>query len=208
MSYVIGICGGSASGKTYLLNQLLDKFAPEEISLISQDNYYKKREDQVRDEEGVINFDHPDSLDLDHFVKDMKTLISGKAIDIEEYTFNNADIKPRIFHYEPTPIIILEGLFIFYKQELAKLIDLKIFVDAEEDLRFARRLKRDLDERGYSFESTIRDYTKYVAPMYKRYVAPTKTDCDLIVQNNHHMDRAVQVIVDHLKARLISEKKA
>ncbi len=198
MSYIIGICGGSASGKTYLLERMLARFPKGKCTLISQDNYYKNRAEQVKDEDGLVNYDHPDSLNLDKFVADVKELMAGKSIDVQEYTFNNPDITPQIFTYHPTPIIILEGLFVFHKPELNRLMNLKLFVEADEHIRFSRRLVRDVQQRNYSFDETIRDYNKFVAPMYAQFVAPTQKQCDFIIPNNHNMDTATEVIISYL----------
>ncbi|MEZ4825072.1 MAG: uridine kinase [Bacteroidia bacterium] len=203
--YIVGICGGSASGKTFLLNQLMKQLPQGQITLISQDNYYKKQEEQVRDEEGLINFDHPDSINLDELLQDMQLLLQNKGFSRWEYTFNNPEAVSRLLRFEPAPIIILEGLFIYHRPEIAKLIDLKLFIDAEEHIRLSRRLKRDHSERGYSVESILRDYEKYVAPMFYRYIAPIKSQCDMIIPNNRHMYKALQVLVNHLMKVL--EKK-
>lgn len=200
--YIIGICGGSASGKTFLLRKLQEHFNSSQIALISQDNYYKKKELQKLDDIGRINFDHPDSLDLDACARDVERLINGESIDIEEYTFNDPNRIPQIFHYSPTPIIIIEGILIYHNTTLADLMDLKIFVDADEHLRLIRRLKRDVVERNYPFEDTIVDYERYVAPMYKQFVEPTKYSCDVIIMNNQHLNNAMQMLVNHIAAIL------
>lgn len=201
-AYIVGICGGSASGKTYLLNELLKNFQPAECALISQDNYYKPKKDQIPNEEGLINFDHPDSLDLDKFVRDVQRLLRGETIQIQEYTFNKESATPAVFTYSPTPVIILEGILIYHKKELADMMDLKIFVDADEHIRLTRRLIRDIKERDYSYEDTLRDYNKFVAPMYAQFVEPTKKQCDIIIPNNHHMKAATQVIINHIRTIL------
>lgn len=201
MPYIVGICGGSGSGKTFLLRKLLATFSDQQCALISQDNYYKPKNRQILDEDGLINFDHPDSLDLDKFVADIQRLMAGETIEIEEYTFNNEHRKPQIFTYKPTPIIIVEGILIYHKKELADLMDLKIFVDAEEHIRLSRRILRDEKERNYSYVETIRDYNKFVAPMYTEFVEPTKKYCDIIINNHHHHDMRVpsEVITHHLQ---------
>jgi uridine kinase len=203
--YIIGICGGSASGKTFLLNQLLNQFTEEQVTLVSQDNYYRPLEDQHRDEEGLVNFDHPDSVDLDKLHADLKALMEGKTLHIKEYTFNNPKIHARTLELRPNPIIILEGLFVYYRQDLAQLIDLKVFVEADEHVKLTRRLRRDHTERGYTIESILRDYDKFVAPMYHRFVAPSKQIADLIVLNNRRMYKAIQVLIHHLHA-ILAEK--
>lgn len=200
--YILGICGGSASGKTFLLEQLMGQFDEGQLTLISQDNYYKPLAEQKRNDEGLVNFDHPHSIDLDRFTADIHALMQGQTLTMEEYTFNNPQKVPQMLTFEPAPLIILEGLFIYYQAEMASMIDLKVFVDAEEHIRLARRLRRDTTERGYSVESILRDYEKFVAPMYHQYVAPTKAICDLIIPNNAHMYKAIQVLVNHLKTAI------
>ncbi len=197
--YIVGICGASASGKSYLLQELVRRLPGQQISLISQDNYYKPLAEQHRDEEGHVNFDHPDSIYLDELLIDLNRLIMGESITRLEYTFNNPAVTPKDIVVEPASIIILEGLFIYYLEEMRRLIDLKLFVEADEHIRLERRLRRDYEERGYSYESIFSDYRKFVAPMYLRYIAPLRFECDLIIPNNHHMNQALRVITDHLK---------
>ncbi|MEL6191028.1 MAG: uridine kinase [Bacteroidota bacterium] len=198
--YIVGICGGSASGKTFLLNQLREQLKDLTISEVSQDNYYKPLEDQVKTPEGLVNFDHPNSLLLEELYVDMDQLIQEKSITREEYTFNNPSATASMLKIDPSPVIILEGLFIYHLPELRRLIDLKVFVEAEEHIKLARRLRRDISERGYSLESILTDYTKFVAPMYEKYVEPTKRECDLIIPNNRHMYKAINVLVNHIRA--------
>lgn len=204
MAYIVGICGGSGSGKTYLLRKLLATFSEEECALISQDNYYKPKALQTVDADGLINFDHPDSLDLHAFAEDIKKLMRGETIMVEEYTFNDASRTPQSFTYKPTPIIIIEGILIFHNKELADLMNLKIFIDADEHLRFSRRILRDEKERNYSYQETIRDYNKFVAPMYAQFVAPTQRNCDIIINNHDHqnMSAASEMLVNHLSVIL------
>ncbi len=204
--YLVGICGGSASGKTFLLNQLLTQLPASDISLISMDNYYKPMEEQKVDEEGLVNFDHPDSVDLDRMLADVRKLLAGQTLHIEEYTFNNPRIVPAMLEIKPARVIILEGIFVFYRPELAQLIDLKVFVEADEHIKLSRRLRRDHTDRGYTIDSILKDYEKYVAPMYQRFVVPAKQICDIIVVNNRRMYKAIQVLVHHLES-VLKEKK-
>lgn len=204
--YIVGICGGSASGKTFLLKQLLAQLPSEKVSLISQDNYYKEKEAQYIEADGLVNYDHPDSLDLQRFATDIQALVDGRSIAVKEYTFNHPTRVPRIFQYKPTPLIVVEGLFIFHLPQLAALIDLKVFIEAEEHIKLLRRLKRDVRERNYSFEETLRDYERFVAPMYKKYVEPTKSHCDLVIHNNSHTYKAIPVLVHHLQA-VVAERE-
>lgn len=199
--YLVGVSGGSASGKTYLLNQLLKRIPERFITLISQDNYYKDLELQDRKPDGTVNFDHPDSIDLNKFVKDLELLIQGHSVSIREYTFNNPAITPKIITYLPSRIILVEGLFIFYKPELFDLLNLKIFVDAEEHIKLSRRIIRDYSERGYQLEEILKQYEQDVIPMYNKFVRPFKESCDVIIPNNHHMDKAIEVLLDHLQIK-------
>ncbi len=196
--YLLGICGGSGSGKTFLLKKLQQQFPEEKLTLISQDNYYKALDEQARDEEGLVNFDHPDSLDLYSYKRDIEELLRGREIEVEEYTFNVVVESPNKLIYQPRPIIIMEGLFVFHKPDIRELFDFKVFVEAEEHIKIARRLRRDLVERDYSVENTLRDYQKFVAPMYKQFVEPQRMESDLIIPNNRNMNKAIEVMSHHL----------
>ena len=200
--YLLGICGASGSGKTFLLNKLLERLGAENITLVSQDNYYRKLEDQVREPDGRVNFDHPQSFEMDRWVEDMRKLMAGTSIHLDEYTFNNPAHPPRKISYHPNPLIILEGLFIFYPEAMDELYDLKVFVEADEHIRLSRRLRRDQTERGYSMDSILIDYQRFVAPMYQQFIAPEKMNSDLIIPNNTNMDRAVEVLCHHLTQKL------
>ncbi|WNJ16938.1 uridine kinase [Pontibacter sp. G13] len=202
--YLVGICGGSASGKTYLLNQLLQALPASQVTLISQDNYYFDLDHQIRDEEGLVNFDHPQSVDLVKLYEDVQKLMQGESVEIAEYTFNNPGKESCTIVMEPRPIILLEGIFVFYLAEMRELYDLKVFVEAKEHVKLSRRLNRDIAERGLNMESILRDYGKFVAPMYNRYVVPTKDLADIIVPNNDNkrMDAAISVLVNHMNTVL------
>ncbi|MEM8889670.1 MAG: uridine kinase [Bacteroidota bacterium] len=200
--YVMGICGGSGSGKTYLLNQLLSKLPADQLTLVSQDNYYLPYEKQDQDEEGLVNFDHPKSIDLELLHVDMMRILGGETVKIKEYTFNNPAHTAKDVIMAPAPLLILEGLFIYHLPKLRELIDLKVFVDAPEYLRLYRRLKRDEIERGYSNAAVLRDYERFVAPMYTEFVEPTKKYCDMIVLNVDKVDKSVEVLSHHLESKL------
>lgn len=200
--FIIGICGGSGSGKTFLLNQLLSKLPAEKLTLISQDNYYRPYEEQDQDEEGLVNFDHPKSVNLALLTEDMKRIMSGETIQIREYTFNNPAHTGSDIIMAPAPVLILEGLFIYHLEELRELMDLKVFVDAPEYLRLYRRLKRDEIERGYTNASVLRDYERFVAPMYTQFIEPTKKYCDMIIPNIVEVNNAVEVLAAYLKSKM------
>lgn len=200
--YLVGVTGGSASGKTYIIERLESAFSSQEITLISQDNYYKDLVDQVPDENGELNFDHPNAMRLELFAEHLERLLEGEAVSVREYTFNNPDKPQRMITYMPHRIVIVEGLFVFYLEKVRKLLNLKVFVEADEHVRLTRRIRRDHTDRGYSLDFILDQYSHYVVPMYRRYVEPYKYDCDIVVPNNHRLEIAVEVLIDHLRSVL------
>lgn len=200
--FIVGITGGSASGKTAFLNSLVNSFDPNQICLISQDNYYKPHTLQPVDEKGITNFDTPLSLDFELFARDIASLKSGSVVKRPEYTFNNPTRRPKILTFNPAPIIIVEGIFVFYFPHVAKLIDLKIFIDAKEHVKLSRRIRRDREERGYDIEDVLYRYEKHVAPTYEKYIAPFKYDSDIVIPNNDHFQKALEVVTAFLKTKL------
>jgi len=200
--YIIGIAGGSASGKTSFLRDLKLEIPSESLAIISQDNYYFPKEQQFIDENGEINFDLPTSIDRVHFHDDLLSLIKGISVEKKEYTFNNKKATPKIIKLTPAPIIIMEGLFIFHFEEIRELLDLRVFLDVREDIKLQRRIKRDAVERGYE-EKTVRyQWDNHVMPSYKAYLRPYRDDANVIITNNFTYDKGLMVLVDHLKIKL------
>jgi uridine kinase len=196
----MGITGGSASGKTFVLDTLIRAFEPDEITLISLDNYYKDLEHQQRDENGQVNFDHPDAVDLQLFETHLHQLRQGNTVQIREYTYNNPNAGPvNMITYRPAPLLIVEGLFVFYKPEIKSLIDLRVFVDAQEHIKMARRIRRDSTDRGFQLEEILTQYETHVIPMYRKYVEPSRYDADIILMNDSDISRGAMVIINHLK---------
>ncbi|MCC5920583.1 MAG: uridine-cytidine kinase [Cyclobacteriaceae bacterium] len=200
--FFVGITGGSASGKTVFLDSLLETFSPDELCLISQDNYYKSRDLQPLDEEGVHNFDTPDSIDKDLYLKDLLQLKSGKSVEKLEYTFNNPNKKPRKLIFNPAPVVVVEGLFVLYYPEVANLLDLTVFIDAKEHIKLKRRIIRDKIDRGYDLDDVLYRYDKHVMPTYEKYIEPFKYDADLIVPNNSTFSKGLEVITAYLKSKV------
>jgi uridine kinase len=200
--YIVGITGGSASGKTMFLRSLLNAFSPDEISLVSQDNYYKPRNEQPVDENGIYNFDTPQSIDFELYAQHIKDLRSGKQVLKKEYTFNNPSAIPKMLTFQPAPVIVVEGIFVFYFPEIAHLLDLKVFIDAAEHIKLKRRIVRDKDERGYDLEDVLYRYEKHVMPTYEKYIAPFKSDADIIIPNNLHFEKALDMLVIFLKNKI------
>ncbi|CAD5274139.1 MULTISPECIES: uridine kinase [unclassified Imperialibacter] len=203
---VVGMTGGSASGKTLFLSSLMEIFQDGEICLVSQDNYYKSRDTQPVDENGVKNFDTPLSIDFDEFRHDLEELKRGKTVQRQEYTFNNPNVTPKDLVFKPSPIIIAEGIFVFYDKELSSLFDLKLFIEAKNYLMLKRRITRDALERGYDLDDVLYRYEKHVAPTFEKYIEPLKHEADIIIPNNHHFHKALQVVVAYLKMELADRK--
>jgi uridine kinase len=200
--YIVGIVGGSASGKTTFIHRLAEHFDAGELCVISQDNYYVPKEQQSCDENGEINFDLPSSINRSEFHRHLTQLLAGEEIYIREYTFNNPDKEPGLLVFKPAPIIIMEGLFVFHYEEIRELLDLKIFIDADEDIKLERRIHRDAHERGYPKESVLYQWYKHVTPAFEQYLLPYKKHSDIIVTNNTSFDRGLEVLVHHLKAQV------
>lgn len=183
--YVIGIAGGSGSGKTFFLNCFLQHFSAEEVCLISQDDYYiPVAEGMTAEENKLYNFDLPKTIDFEAFIADAKKLLNRETVFKKEYTFNNAAAVPKMLEIKPAPVIIIEGLFILHFEAMANMLDMKIFIESEEVIALHRRLKRDLLERGYSEEDVHYKWTNHVMPAYKEYLLPYKPVCNKVVVNN------------------------
>jgi len=205
-NYIIGITGGSASGKTSFLKRLTDSFSSDELTLISQDNYYLEKEKQPKDGNGVENYDTPDSIDFDMFCRDIQNLRKGNTVQRMEYTFNNPNITPKLLTYKPAPIIIVEGIFVLYNLEVTRLLDLKLYIESKEWLKLKRRIIRDKVERGYDLNDVLYRWEHHVTPTYERYILPFRESADLIIQNNHGFDGALNVLTSFFKSHLREHK--
>jgi uridine kinase len=204
-SFIVGITGGSASGKTFFLKSLLKAFSEDEICLISQDNYYREQKYIPKDENGIENYDLPETIDFELYASHINDLKSGKIVRHREYVFNNPNVVPKTIIFKPSPIIVVEGLFVFHAQEVATLLDLKVFVDAKEHLKIKRRITRDIAERNLDLSIILYQWENHVAPTYEKYIEPTKYNADIIINNNHHFDNGLEILTAFLKTK-ISEK--
>jgi uridine kinase len=207
-NFVIGIAGGSGSGKTTFIDALKTHFSLKDVCVISQDNYYKSRDEQIEDHQGIKNFDLPSSLNLDEYLNDIKRLVKGESVSRQEYTFNNEKKTPSQILLQPAPIIIAEGLFVFCNEELKNIYDLKIMIDATDDKKIIRRIKRDRIERNYPLEDVLYRYEHHVVPSYLQYIVPHKQDADIIINNNITFSSAMEVVLAFIKYKLEEIKKA
>jgi len=200
--FTLGITGGSGSGKTFFLRGLAAHFKPEEICLISQDNYYKAIEQQAVDENGVENFDLPGSIDRETFQADILKLMNGQNVLKREHTFNNPQAKPKMLEFKAAPILVVEGLFVQYFEEIEKLLDLKVFIEAKDHLKLSRRIKRDKKERGYDIDAVLYQYENHAMPVYETLILPLIHKADIVIPNNGNSTRALGVLVNYLKTKL------
>ncbi|MGN6397253.1 MAG: uridine kinase family protein [Mucilaginibacter sp.] len=201
--FVMGIAGGSGSGKTFFLKCFLEHFSPEEVCLVSQDDYYFPVADNMTKEENKLyNFDLPDTIDHDHFEADIESLMAWKPITKKEYTFNNSEAIPRMLEIKPAPIIIVEGLFILHFKKISETLDLKVFIEADDDIALQRRLKRDLIERGYSHDDVMYKWVNHVVPAYKEFLLPYKNECDRLIVNNTHKAEDIICVTEEISRDL------
>lgn len=192
--FLIGITGGSGSGKTTFIKQLRDGLDDSQVCYLSMDDYYVPRKRQKKDKLGIHNFDRPKSIYRDEFVRDLKKLCRGEVVTRKEYVFNNELVEPGTLTFRPAPVIIVEGLFVFHYKELRKMLDLRIFLHAKDNLKVVRRIKRDRVERNYPLEDVLYRYEHHVLPSYEKYVEPYKEKADIIVNNNTDFNMGLQVL--------------
>lgn len=199
---IIGITGGSGSGKTTFIQQLQATFPPEKLCVVSQDDYYRPLAEQKKDEKGVADFDRPSSIYKKEFIRDIKRLIAGETVTRSEYTFNNHEANPKRLTFYPAPAIIVEGLFVFHYRKMRKLLDLKIFLHAKENLKVIRRIKRDRVERNYPLDDVLYRYEAHVLPNFEKYIQPYMEDADLVINNNSDFEMGLEVMKGFLRDRI------
>ena len=177
---VIGIAGGSGSGKTTLVRNLMEKFSGQ-ITMISHDNYYKRHDEMTYEERCQVNYDEPAAFETDLMVQQLQQLRNGQAIDCPVYDFTTHNRSNDVTHIVPSRVILVEGILIFADPDLRQLMDIRIYVDTDADIRICRRIKRDVNKRGRSLESVIWQYQQTVKPMHEKYVEPSKKYAHIVV---------------------------
>jgi len=191
----IGIAGGSGSGKTTVSKEILNQVGPDRIAYIPHDAYYKDLTGLPPEVKAQVNFDHPNSLETDLLIKHLTSLSRGKPIDLPVYDFSIHSRTEKVVRISPKSVIIVEGILIFSEPELRALFDLKIFVDTDSDIRFIRRLRRDVGERGRTPESVVEQYLSTVRPMHLEFVEPSKRYADIIIPEGGHNVPALELVV-------------
>ena len=202
---VVGIAGGSGSGKTTLMNNIVGRFE-EKITVLSHDSYYKRHDDMTYEERCQLNYDEPAALETDLMVRHLEQLRRGQAIDCPVYDFTVHNRSDAVTRIEPSRIIIVEGILIFENEALRDLMDIRIFVDADADIRLCRRAKRDVNKRGRSLESVLQQYQETVKPMYEKYVEPSKKYAHILVpeggKNTIAQEFIISLLEKHLEGRM------
>ncbi len=199
---LIGIAGGTGSGKTTLADKLVDNFGNDEVSILRHDSYYKRHDNMTYDERSQLNYDHPDAFDTELLCEHIRKLKAGEAVEMPVYDYTIHNRSDEVVLVNPAPVIVLEGILIFAEKELCELMDIKVFVDTDADVRILRRIVRDVKERGRSLDSVITQYLTTVKPMHEQFVEPSKRRADIIIpeggENVVALDMLIQRVRKHL----------
>ena len=204
---IIGICGGTGSGKTTVANRILAAVSAEDVVFIQQDSYYRNLSDMPLDMRCMANFDHPDAVDGELLLAHMRALKAGQTVELPIYDFHNHTRSSETLRTKPKPIIIIEGILIFNDERLLAEMDVKIFVDTPDDIRFIRRLKRDITERGRTVDSVIEQYLATVRPMHQQFIEPSKRCADVIIPEGGHNVVSIDLISGRIRERLAEARR-
>jgi uridine kinase len=199
---VFGVAGGTASGKTTVARTILDAVGASKVAYLPHDAYYKDRSDLSFEERALLNYDHPNSLESRLLTRHIQDLLKGKAVDVPVYDFTHHRRTDETLLVEPSPIILVDGILIFTKRKLRDLMDIKVFVDTDPDVRFIRRLNRDMTERGRSLDAVVTQYLETVRPMHLKFVEPSKRFADVIIPGGGLNRVAIDMVVARLNAMM------
>lgn len=204
---IIGICGGTGSGKTTIARAIVDAVGADRVVLVEQDSYYRNLADMPLDERHQANFDHPDSIDSDMLVNHLVRLKQGLSVDMPLYDFVTHTRSDKIEVINPKPVVIVEGILIFAEPRVLDLLDVRVFVDTPDDVRLMRRLRRDINERGRTFERTLEQYERTIRPMHFEFVEPSKRHADIIIPEGSNTGVTVEFLCSMVRERLNGELK-
>ena len=200
---IIGIAGGTGSGKTTVVNQIIEELKHEEVDVISQDSYYQDTSHLTYEQRTKINFDHPKSIDFDLLVSHLKDLKAGKNIQQPVYSFKEHNRIGETVEIEPRKVIIVEGILILTHPDIREMFDIKIYVHADSDERLIRRLKRDIAERGRDLDEVLNRYQNTLKPMHQQFIEPTKEFADIIIPTNRYNTVAIDIVQTIIRQRLL-----
>lgn len=198
---IIGIAGGTGSGKTTLTRQIKERFGPD-VTVLYHDNYYKAHDSLSDEERCQLNYDHPDAFDTNLMIEHLERLLAGQSFLCPVYDYTVHNRSSETIEITPTKVLVIEGILIFHDPRLRQLMDIKIFVDTDADVRILRRILRDVNERGRSLESVVAQYLTTVKPMHERYVEPSKRGADIVVLEGGHNLVALDMIMGRIKAHI------
>jgi uridine kinase len=204
---VIGIAGGSGSGKSTVLRRIVQAYNPHRIAVLDHDSYYRDLSERPLEERVAFNFDHPDALETELLSSHLDTLIAGEPVDKPRYDFNSHSRLPATDRVEPRPVVIVEGILVLAERSLRERMDIKIFVDAADDIRLLRRIKRDMEERGRTIETILDQYERTVRPMYIEFVEPSKRAADIIIPRGGHNRVAIEMVLSRIEVLLKASEK-
>ena len=198
---VIGIAGGTGSGKTTITKKLMQHFGGD-VSVIYHDNYYKAHHNMSYEERSRLNYDHPDSFDTDLLIQAVKDLKAGRSVTCPVYDYTIHDRSDKVIVVKPAKVIIVEGILIFQSRELCQQMDIKIYVDTDADVRILRRIVRDVRDRGRSLDSVVNQYLSTVKPMHEQFVEPSKRNADIIIPEGGHNQVAMEMVMERVRAHI------
>jgi len=200
--YIIGIAGGSGSGKTSVVKKIIKSFPNESVRILSQDAYYKDNGILTQEEREKINFDHPDSIEFSLLIKHLHELKSGSTIEMPTYSYITCTRQKETIPITPGKVVIVEGILLFTDPNLRDMLDLKVFVDTEADERIIRIIKRDVNERGRGLDKSIQHYQKFVKPMHQIFIEPSKKYADIIIPEGGHNMKGIDILISKIKLML------
>ncbi len=198
---VVGIAGGTGSGKTTITKKLMQRFGGD-VSVIYHDNYYKAHHNMSYEERAKLNYDHPDSFDTDLLIQAVKDLKAGRSVTCPVYDYTIHDRSDQVIVVKPAKVVIVEGILIFQSRELCQQMDIKIYVDTDADVRILRRIVRDVRDRGRSLDSVVNQYLSTVKPMHEQFVEPSKRNADIIIPEGGHNQVAMEMVMERVRAHI------
>ena len=198
---VVGIAGGTGSGKTTITKKLMQRFGGD-VSVIYHDNYYKAHHNMSYEERSKLNYDHPDSFDTELLIQAVKDLKAGRSVTCPVYDYTIHDRSDQVIEVKPAKVVIVEGILIFQSRELCQQMDIKIYVDTDADVRILRRIVRDVRDRGRSLDSVVNQYLSTVKPMHEQFVEPSKRNADIIIPEGGHNQVAMEMVMERVRAHI------